>query len=78
MDETNPLSEINQKNKISSFKVGTTNKKKISLVIREIHPSQYGRICPIETTEGKNAGLILSFSKNISINKYGFIETPFY
>lgn len=78
MEETNPLSEITHKRKISSYGIGAIDKKKANLNIREIHPSQFGRICPIETTEGKNAGLILSLAKDIKINKYGFIETPFY
>lgn len=78
MEETNALSEITHKRKISSFGIGAIDKKKANLNIREIHPSQFGRICPIETTEGKNAGLILSLAKDIKINKYGFIETPFY
>ena len=78
MEETNPLAEITQKRKISSFGVGALDKNKTNLNVREIHPSQFGRICPIETTEGKNAGLILSLAKNTKINKNGFLETPFY
>lgn len=78
MEEINPLSEITQKRKISSFGVGAIDKKKTNLNVREIHPSQFGRICPIETTEGKNAGLILSLAKNTRINLFGFLETPFY
>lgn len=78
MEETNPLAEITHKRKISSFGVGAIDKKKTNLNVREIHPSHFGRICPIETTEGKNAGLILSLSKDTIINKNGFIETPFY
>jgi DNA-directed RNA polymerase subunit beta len=78
MEETNPLAEITHKRKISSFGIGAIDRKKANLNIREIHPSQYGRVCPIETTEGKNAGLILSLAKDTRINKYGFIESPFY
>lgn len=78
MEETNCLSEITHKRKISSFGIGALDRKKANLNIREIHPSQYGRICPIETTEGKNAGLILSLAQNIKINSHGFIESPFY
>lgn len=78
MEETNPLSEITHKRKISSFGIGAIDRKKANLNIREIHTSQYGKICPIETTEGKNAGLILSIAKDTIINKYGFIESPFY
>ena len=78
MEETNPLSEITHKRKISSFGIGAIDRKKANLNIREIHTSQYGKICPIETTEGKNAGLILSMAKDTLVNKYGFIESPFY
>lgn len=78
MEETNPLAEITQKRKISSFGVGAVDRKKANLNVREIHPSQYGRICPIETTEGKNAGLILSLSKDVKIDKNGFIQTPLF
>lgn len=78
MEETNPLAEITQKRKISSFGVGAVDRKKANLNVREIHPSQYGRICPIETTEGKNAGLILSLSKDVKINENGFIQTPLF
>lgn len=78
MEETNPLSEITHKRKISSFGVGAIDRKKAKLKVREIHPSQYGKICPIETSEGKNAGLILSLAKDTRLDKYGFIETPFY
>ena len=78
MEETNPLAEITQKRKISSFGVGAIDKKKAKIKLREIHNSHYGRICPIETTEGKNTGLILSLAKDAKVNGYGFIETPFY
>ena len=78
MEETNALAEITQKRKISSFGVGAIDKKKTNLDMREIHMSYFGRICPIETTEGKNAGLILSLAKETRINKDGFLETPVY
>jgi DNA-directed RNA polymerase subunit beta len=78
MEETNPLSEITHKRKISSFGIGAIDRKKANINIREIQTSQYGKICPIETTEGKNAGLILSLAKDTKINKDGFIESPFY
>lgn len=78
MEETNALSEITHKRKVSSFGIGAIDRKKANLNVREIHPSHFGRICPIETSEGKNAGLILSLAKDIRLNKYGFIETPFY
>lgn len=78
MEETNPLSEITHKRKISSFGLGAVDRKRTNMNIREIHPSHFGRICPIETSEGKNAGLVLSLAKDIKLNKYGFIETPFF
>jgi DNA-directed RNA polymerase subunit beta len=78
MDETNPLSEINHKRKISSFGVGALNKKNAGVNVREINASHFGRICPIETSEGKNAGLILSLTQNAKLNKNGFIEAPFF
>ncbi len=76
MEETNALAEITQKRKISSFGVGAIDKKRTNLDMREINISYFGRICPIETTEGKNAGLILSLSKETRINNEGFLETP--
>ena len=78
MDETNPLSEITHKRKISCFGIGAIDKKRANINIREIHTSHFGKICPIETTEGKNAGLILSLAKDTKLNKDGFLETPFY
>lgn len=78
LDETNSLSEISHKRKISCLGEGGISIKKANLKIREIHPSQYGKICPIETTEGKNAGLILAFSNETKLNKDGYLETPFF
>lgn len=78
MEETNPLGEITHKRKITSFGLGAVDRKRTNMNVREIHPSHFGRLCPIETSEGKNAGLVLSLAKNIKLNKYGFIETPFY
>lgn len=78
LDEINPLSEITHKRKITSIGFGGTQKTTNNLTIREIHPSHFGKICGIETSEGKNAGLILTFSREIRLNKFGFIETPFY
>jgi DNA-directed RNA polymerase subunit beta len=77
LDENNSLAEINQKKKINCIGAGKSNNN-ISPKIREIHPSQYAKICPIQTTEGQNAGLILTFSKEVKLDKYGFIETPFF
>lgn len=78
LEETNPLAETTHKRKISCFGIGGTEKKSNNLNIREIHPSHYGKICPIETSEGKNAGLILTFAKETRVNKIGLIESPFY
>jgi DNA-directed RNA polymerase subunit beta len=78
LEETNPLAEITHKRKISCFGIGGTERKTNNLNIREINPSHYGKICPIETSEGKNAGLILTFAKETKINEFGLIESPFY
>nr|ARO91067.1 plastid-encoded DNA-directed RNA polymerase [Flintiella sanguinaria] len=78
MDETNPLAEITHKRRISSLGPGGLNKDRAGFAVRDIHPSHYGRICPIETPEGPNAGLIGSLATHAIINNYGFIETPFY
>jgi len=78
MEEINPLAEITHKRKVSSFGVGAIDRKKANLNVRDIHPSHYARVCPIETAEGKNAGLILSLAKDVRLNKFGFIESPFY
>ena len=78
LDETNALSEITHKRKASCFGVGAIDRKQANIKVREIHHSHFGKICPIETSEGKNAGLILSFAKDIKLNRKGFIETPFY
>jgi DNA-directed RNA polymerase beta subunit len=78
MDDTNPLSELTHKRRISSFGLGGLTKDNVKLEVREIYPSYFGRVCPIETSEGKNAGLVLSLAKNVRINNFGFIESPFY
>lgn len=77
LDETNLLSEISHKRKLTCLGNGGINIKRANLKIREIDSSQYGKICPIETPEGKNAGLVLSFANEIRINYEGIIETPF-
>nr|YP_010471120.1 RNA polymerase beta subunit [Synarthrophyton patena]UVF62949.1 RNA polymerase beta subunit [Synarthrophyton patena] len=77
MDQTNPLSELTHKRRISALGPGGLNKDRAGFAVRDLHPSHYGRICPIETPEGPNAGLIGSLSIYATINKYGFIETPF-
>jgi len=78
MDQTNPLSELTHKRRISALGPGGLNKDRAGFAVRDLHPSHYGRICPVETPEGPNAGLIGSLSIYAKVNKYGFIETPFY
>ena len=78
MDETNPLSELTHKRRISALGPGGLNTDHVTFAARDIHPTQYGRLCPIQTPEGKNAGLIASLASHAKINKYGFIETPFF
>ena len=78
MDQTNPLAELTHKRRISSLGPGGLNKERAGFAVRDLHPSHYGRICPIETPEGPNAGLIGSLSIYSRVNKYGFIETPCY
>nr|QCI04712.1 RNA polymerase b-subunit [Bornetia secundiflora] len=78
MDQTNPLSELTHKRRISALGPGGLNKDRAGFAVRDLHPSHYGRICPIETPEGPNAGLIGSLSLYAKINAYGFIETPCY
>jgi DNA-directed RNA polymerase subunit beta len=78
MDQTNPLAELTHKRRLSVLGPGGITRDRAGFAIRDIHPSQYGRICPVETPEGPNAGLIGSLSTYGRINSYGFIETPFY
>lgn len=78
MDETNPLSEITHKRRVSSFGPGGLSREWTGLVVREIHPSHYGRICPIDTPEGQNAGLVGSITTYAKINEFGFMESPFF
>ena len=78
MDQTNPLSELTHKRRISALGPGGLNKDRAGFAVRDLHPSHYGRICPVETPEGPNAGLIGSLSIYARVNRYGFIETPFY
>nr|WOA02348.1 RNA polymerase beta subunit [Gloiopeltis furcata] len=78
MDQTNPLSELTHKRRISALGPGGLNKDRAGFAVRDLHPSHYGRICPIETPEGPNAGLIGSLSIYARVNRYGFIETPCY
>jgi DNA-directed RNA polymerase subunit beta len=78
MDQTNPLAELTHKRRLSVLGPGGITRDRAGFAVRDIHPSQYGRICPIETPEGPNAGLIGSLATYGRINSYGFIETPFY
>jgi len=78
MDQTNPLSALTHRRRISGLGPGGFNRDHVSFKVRDIHPSHYGRICPIETPEGQNVGLIASLTTCARVNKSGFIETPFW
>ena len=78
MDQTNPLSSLTHRRRISGLGPGGFDRDRISFAVRDIHPSHYGRICPIETPEGQNVGLIASLTTCARVNKSGFIETPFW
>lgn len=78
MDQTNPLSSLTHRRRISGLGPGGLDRDRISFAVRDIHPSHYGRICPIETPEGQNVGLIASLTTCARINKLGFLETPFW
>lgn len=78
MDQTNPLSELTHKRRLSALGPGGLTRERAGFEVRDIHPSHYGRICPIETPEGPNAGIIASLATYAKVNKYGFIETPYY
>nr|YP_010731905.1 RNA polymerase beta subunit [Phyllosiphon coccidium]WDY12736.1 RNA polymerase beta subunit [Phyllosiphon coccidium] len=78
MDQTNPLAEITHKRRMSSLGVGGVSRESAGMAIRGIHPTHYGRICPIETPEGKNAGLVNSLAFYARIDNKGFVETPYY
>ncbi|NJR68752.1 MAG: DNA-directed RNA polymerase subunit beta [Synechococcales cyanobacterium CRU_2_2] len=77
MDQTNPLAELTHKRRLSALGPGGLTRERAGFAVRDIHPSHYGRICPIETPEGPNAGLIGSLATHARVNSYGFIETPF-
>ena len=78
MDQTNPLSELSHKRRISAIGPGGLNADRVKLSARDIHPSQYGRICPIEAPEGKNVGIVSALACYAKINFNGFIETPYF
>ena len=75
MDQTNPLSEITHKRRLSALGPGGLSRERAGFEVRDVHPSHYGRICPIETPEGPNIGLINSLATYSKVNNYGFIET---
>ena len=77
MDQTNPLSEITHKRRLSALGPGGLSRERAGFEVRDVHPTHYGRICPIETPEGPNIGLINSLSTFARVNKYGFIESPY-
>ena len=77
MDQTNPLSEITHKRRVSALGPGGLTRERAGFEVRDVHPTHYGRICPIETPEGPNIGLISSLATYSRINKYGFIESPY-
>ena len=77
MDQTNPLSEITHKRRVSALGPGGLTRERAGFEVRDVHPTHYGRICPIETPEGPNIGLINSLATFARVNKYGFIESPY-
>jgi DNA-directed RNA polymerase subunit beta len=77
MDQTNALSEITHKRRLSALGPGGLSRERAGFEVRDVHPTHYGRICPIETPEGPNIGLIVSLSSFARINRYGFVETPY-
>ncbi|MFA6032497.1 MAG: DNA-directed RNA polymerase subunit beta [Myxococcota bacterium] len=77
MDQTNPLSEVTHKRRLSALGPGGLTRERAGFEVRDVHPTHYGRICPIETPEGPNIGLIASLSTFARVNDYGFVETPY-
>src|ERR671933_305871 len=77
MDQTNPLAELTHKRRLSALGPRGLSRERAGFEVRDVHPTHYGRICPIETPEGPNIGLINSLATFARVNKYGFIETPF-
>ena len=77
MDQTNPLSEITHKRRVSALGPGGLTRERAGFEVRDVHPTHYGRVCPIETPEGPNIGLINSLALYARTNKYGFLETPY-
>jgi DNA-directed RNA polymerase subunit beta len=77
MDQTNPLSEVTHKRRLSALGPGGLSRERAGFEVRDVHPTHYGRICPVETPEGPNIGLISSLATYARVNEYGFIETPY-
>ncbi|MDP2104021.1 MAG: DNA-directed RNA polymerase subunit beta, partial [Candidatus Gracilibacteria bacterium] len=77
MDQSNPISELAHKRRITALGVGGLTRERASFEVRDVHPTQYGRICPIATPEGPNIGLVLHFSSYAKVDKHGFLTTPF-
>ena len=77
MDQTNPLSEITHKRRVSALGPGGLTRERAGFEVRDVHPTHYGRICPIETPEGPNIGLINSLATYCRVNKFGYIESPY-
>ena len=77
MDQTNPLSEVTHKRRLSALGPGGLSRERAGFEVRDVHPTHYGRICPVETPEGPNIGLIVSLATYAKVNPYGFIETPY-
>lgn len=77
MDQTNPLSEVTHKRRLSALGPGGLSRERAGFEVRDVHPTHYGRICPVETPEGPNIGLIVSMATYARVNQYGFIETPY-
>ncbi len=77
MDQTNPLSEVTHKRRLSALGPGGLTRERAGFEVRDVHPTHYGRICPIETPEGPNIGLIVSLATYATVNPYGFVETPY-
>ena len=78
MDQINPLAELTHKRRVSALGPGGLQRERAGFAVRDIHPSHYGRICPVETPEGPNAGLIGSLATHARVNDYGFVESPFF
>ena len=77
MDQQNPLSEVTHKRKVSALGPGGLTRERAGFEVRDVHPTHYGRVCPIETPEGPNIGLINSLATYARTNEYGFLETPY-